>query len=189
MDWRVFLLSWIGFTFACVGAPEDKAAAELVQAREQVSQHSQSSAAHLRLAIAIGKMTDFTDNRTKMDYARQIRSEAEIALQLDPKNAEACRILGKWHEGMARLNPVLRAIATTLYGKMPDASDAEAGRYFRLAVQLAPENLPAHAELARWLQRNGSQNEMQLEWKRVLTLPPRDAEDRAFQEEARAALR
>ena len=134
-------------------------------------------------------MTDFTDNRTKMDYARQIRSEAEIALQLDSKNAEACRILGKWHEGMATLNPVLRAIATTLYGKMPDASDAESGRYFRLAVQLAPENLPAHAELARWLQRNGSQNAMQLEWKRVLSLPAHDAEDRAFQNEARAAVR
>ena len=134
-------------------------------------------------------MTDFTDNRTKMEYARQIRSEAEIALQLDSKNAEACRILGKWHEGMAQLNPVLKTIATTLYGKMPDASDAEAGRYFQLAVQLAPENLPAHAELARWFQRNGSQSAMQLEWKRVLSLPARDAEDRSFQDEARAALR
>ncbi|HEX8371538.1 MAG TPA: hypothetical protein VF585_02060 [Chthoniobacterales bacterium] len=168
-----------------------KAAAEkaLTRARKAVAAEPQNARAHVDLAIALGKMTDFTDNRTKMAYAREIRSEAETALRLDPKNFEACLILGKWHDGMTRLNPVLKAIAGTLYGKFPPASVSEAETYLRRAAALAPENLPAHAELASFLEHHGREKEARPEWERVLQLPPQDPEDRAFQLRARAALR
>lgn len=177
----------------CLGAtvfasPQSDAQSAVELARKNLAGRPRDSAAHLDLAIALGKLTDFSDNRTKLTLAREIRQEAEIALQLDSKNAEACRILGRWHEGMARLNPVLRTLAGAIYGKLPEASIAQAGIYFRRAVALDPEHLPSHADLARWLGREGDVSAMQLAWKRVLSLPARDAEDRVLQAEARAAL-
>jgi len=61
----------------------------------------ESSRAHVDLAIAYGKLTDYTDNKTKLEYSKLIKSESEKALDLDPKNALAAHVLGRWHEGIA----------------------------------------------------------------------------------------
>ena len=169
-------------------AKKHAATESLELAREAVAADPENADAHVALAIALGKMTDFADNRTKMSSARSIRSEAEAALRLDPRNAVACRILGKWHAEMSRLNPVLKAIATTLYGKLPDASPEQAEGYFRRAAATSPENIPAHAELALFLEQTGNRKEALVEWQKVLLLQPVDGEDRAFLSQARAAV-
>ncbi len=171
--------------------PSDpKLAAEkaLALARAAVAADPQNGRTHVTLAIALGKMTDFTDSRTKMTYAGEIKKEAKIGLRLDPQNVEACRILAQWHDAMCRLNPILKALAATLYGKFPEASLVDAERYFRQAARLAPQSIASHGDLAAFLQRQNRLSEAQLEWKKILILTPADAEDRSYLNQAAQCL-
>ncbi len=167
-----------------VADPNTAAQNALQLARAAVASDPQNGRKHVTLAIALGKMTDFTDNRTKMAYAGEIKKEAEIGLRLDPQNVEACRILAQWHDAMCRLNPILKALATTLYGKLPEASVADAEKYFRQAVRLAPQSIASHGDLAAFLQRQNRESEAQVEWKKIITLSPADAEDRSYLNQA-----
>ena len=52
----------------------------LEYAKKAVQQAPDNADAHVCLSIAYGKMTDFTDNKTKMEYSKIVKSEAEKAV-------------------------------------------------------------------------------------------------------------
>ena len=120
--------------------------------------------AHVCLSIAYGKMTDFVDNKTKMEYSKVVKSEAEKAVELNPKNDLALLILARWNFDMATLNPILKAIAQALYGQLPPASKEQAVEYFQRAIAAAPERIIHHAAFARSIgidgKAEGSQSRM-----------------------------
>jgi tetratricopeptide (TPR) repeat protein len=147
------------------------------------------SEAHLALAIASGKITDFVGDRTKMEYSRVIQSEAEKAVQLDPKNDLAYLVLAKWNFEMSDLNPILRGIAEMLYGQVPASSQEKAVEYFRKAIAIAPNRINYHFEFAQVLDRMGKKEEARAEYQKVLQLTPTDKEDRDDQKEAARALK
>jgi tetratricopeptide (TPR) repeat protein len=145
--------------------------------------------AHVCLAVAYGKMTDFVDNKTKMQYSKIVKSEAEKAVELDPKNDLALFILARWNFDMATLNPILKAIAQTLYGQLPPASKDRAVEYFQRAIAISPDHIMYRAEYAKALESMGRTQEAKAEWQRVAQLKPTDAEDRSYVAEAMKKLR
>lgn len=157
-------------------------------AMRAVSAAPASSRAHIDLAIAYGKLTDFTDNKTKLEYSKLIKKEAEKALQLDPNNALAAHVLGRWHQGIATLNPMLKAMARMIYGGMPSASMEEAITLLKKAVELDPHSIPYRLELARAYTHTGEKQLAKAQWEEILQLPPTEKEDSAAQSEARSAL-
>lgn len=182
------------YSDAIAAAPteaEKKAAARqsLDYALRAVAAGPHDAGAHVSLAVAYGKMTDFTDNKTKIAWARRIKSEAETGRRLDPKNDDACHVLARWNDEMSRLNPVLRSLARVMYGKLPEASASEAEKLFREAIRLAPRKILHHADLARFYQYHGNRDRACSEWQAVLDLPAVDAEDHAYQNEARRFLK
>ncbi len=100
----------------------------LEYAKKAVREAPDNSDAHVCLSIAYGKMTDFVDNKTKMEYSKVVNSEAEKALELNPDNDLALLILARWNFEMATLNPILRGVAQALYGQLPPASKEKADR-------------------------------------------------------------
>ncbi|MBV9391284.1 MAG: hypothetical protein JOY96_05250, partial [Verrucomicrobia bacterium] len=110
-------------------------------AKAAVREAPNSPEAHNALAIAYGKMTDFVDNRTKIEYSKIVKSEAEKSLSLKSKNATALLILARWNLDMATLNPILKVFAQALYGQLPDASKELALEYFRRAIAISPDRL------------------------------------------------
>jgi len=129
-------------------------------ARRAVQQDPSKADAHVSLSIAYGKMTDFVDNKTKMEYSKVVQSEAEKAVALDPKSDLGWLILARWNFEMATLNPILRGIAQALYGQLPPASKEKAVEYFQKAIATAPQKIIHHAEYALALEampeRSGS---------------------------------
>jgi tetratricopeptide (TPR) repeat protein len=161
----------------------------LEYAKKAVHEAPNNAAAHVCLSIAYGKMTDFTDNKTKMDYSKIVKSEAEKAVELNPKNDLALLILARWNFDMATLNPILKAIAQTMYGQLPPASKELAIDYFQKAIAAAPEKIIHHAEYAQALEAMGKTNEARVEWLKVKQLKPTDAEDRRYVAEAERKLK
>lgn len=157
-------------------------------AQQAVKADPKSPQAHLALAIASGKWTDFVDSKTKLALCRQIRSEAEQAIALDPKQDWAYHVLGRWHSGMAGVHPLLRFGARLTVGALPPASRTEAVRNLEKAVELSPETILHHQYLAQAYQAVGKRNEAARQWRMVLELPAADREDEAAKQQARAAL-
>jgi len=161
----------------------------LAYGQTAVTKAPNDAQAHLALSIAYGQMADYVDNRTKIEYSKYVRAEAERAIQLDPKLGDAYEVLARWNFEMATLNPILAGIAQALYGQLPPASKEQAFEYYRKAIALASDLIGYHAEYARALEKSNRTAEANAEWRKVLQLPAQDAEDRGYQREANSRLR
>lgn len=169
---------------------EAKAVAEkaLDYGKRAVAKDATNAKAHLNLSICYGKMTDFVGNKTKIEYAKIIRDEAQRSIDLDPKDDFAWHVLGRWNSGVANLNSVLKAVANWVYGGLPPASNEEAVKCFKKAIELAPQRLMHHAELAHAYRDLGQAERAAQEWQNVLGIRPMDSQDETYQKEAKLAL-
>jgi tetratricopeptide (TPR) repeat protein len=143
----------------------------------------------LSLAVCHGKLAVYSDTRTKIAYSRQVREEAERALQLNPRYAWAHHVLGRWHYEVATLGATSRLFVRLLYGGLPDASLAEAIRHLRLAVELEPDELNHVLELGFAYAASGQPALARSEWQRGLAMPSRGKHDEPAKQRAREALR
>ncbi|HWL53884.1 MAG TPA: hypothetical protein VNQ90_15700 [Chthoniobacteraceae bacterium] len=171
-------------------AEAKKAAEKAVAIADQaVSLDDRNARAHLAVAVAAGKMTDFVGNSAKMKLSRKIHDEAQRTIALDPKQYLAYEILGRWEYGFATLNPVLRMAAKVAFGEIPDASLEKAAGYLEKATALAPGKISPHHQLALVYKALGNAPKARAAWQKVAALPAEDAEDEAAKKEAAAALR
>jgi tetratricopeptide (TPR) repeat protein len=170
-------------------AEAKKAAQRSLDLAEQgVKADSKNAQSHLALAIAKGRWTDFVDSQTKMTLSRQIRSETERAIALDPKLDMGYYVLGRWHYGVATVNPLLRFGARLTVGALPPASLQEAVSNLEKATELSPKTIVYHQHLALAYQAMGKRNEAAHQWRIVLDLPATDRENEQAKRQARAAL-
>jgi len=158
-------------------------------AKRAVESDSQSSDAHLATAIAYGVMTDFVDDRTKMEYSKLIKAEAEKAIELDPKNDYAYLVLARWNFEMTQLNPILKGIAELLYGQMPPASQEKALEDFQKAIELAPNKIIHHFCYAEALAKIGRKDQARGEYQKVLRMTATCREERGYQQKATSGLK
>jgi tetratricopeptide (TPR) repeat protein len=161
----------------------------LAYAKRAIESNPQSSEAHLAAAIAYGVMTDFVDDRTKMEYSKYIKAEAERAIELDPKNDYAYLVLARWNFEMTQLNPILKGIAEVLYGQMPPASQEKALEEFQKAIQLAPDKMIHHFCYGEALARLGRKDQAIAEYQKVLRLTATCREERGYQRKATSGLK
>lgn len=168
---------------------EKMAQTSLDYAKRAVELDPGSAKAHLALAIGYGRMTDFTDNKTKLIYSKLIKEEAEKSLAIDPKDDYTYHVLGRWNYGIASLNPVLKIMAKFVYGGLPEASMEDAASYFKKAIEIAPQRIIHHLELARTYTALGKTDLADKEWETILTLHAVNGEDEAAQKEAREVLK
>lgn len=160
----------------------------LEYAERAVRADPQNSDARLTLAICLGKFAFFESPGTRMEYSRRIRSEAEEALRLNPQNDYALHVLGRWHYEFATLNPALRVVAQTIYGRLPDASLDAAADHFERAIAVGPPRVIHHIELGRTYKAMGRTEEAREQLERGLRLPSREKDDEDTKTRGRKAL-
>lgn len=148
-----------------------------------------SEKTHLALAIGYGRMTDYTDNKTKIVYSKCTKDEVDKALALDPTDDYAYHVLGRWNYAISTLNPVLKLMAKYIYGGVPDASLEDAAANFKKAAALAPQRIMHHYELARVYAALGKDSLADKEWQTIATLSSTNPTDEAEQKEARDNLK
>ena len=167
----------------------DYAVESMAYAKRAIEADPQSSDAHVAAAIAYGVMTDFVDDRTKMEYSKFIKDEAEKAIELDPKNDYAYLVLARWNFEMTQLNPILKGMAELLYGQMPSASQEKALEDFQKAIEIAPNKMIHHFSYGEALAKLGRKEEARAEYQKVLRLPPTCREERGYQQKAASGLK
>ncbi|TAG32550.1 MAG: hypothetical protein EAZ36_02070 [Verrucomicrobia bacterium] len=171
--------------------PEKKAKAEqaLVYAKRAVALAPDNAVNVLSLAICYGKLGSYSDTRTKIDYSRQVRIEAERAVALDPNYDWARHVLGRWHYEVATLGAPTRLVVRMIYGGLPGASLETAIRELEMAVALAPTRIPHHLELGFAYLAANRKADAAASFERGLALPSVERYDETAKTRARAALK
>lgn len=158
-------------------------------AKRAVAADPNNAQAHLSLAIVYGRIALNEPPRRKIEMSRLIKLEAETAARLDPKNDYAWHVLGRWNYEIANFNPLLKALAQAIYGKIPDASNEKAVECFQRAIELQPRRVIHHLELGRTYLALGEKQKARDELNKGLSLPSIDKDDDDNKQRARVTLK
>jgi tetratricopeptide (TPR) repeat protein len=171
-----------------VTAAEKVAQKSIDYAQRALAVDPKNAKGHLSIAVAYGRLTDFVGDRTKLEYSRIVKDETGRSIELDPNDDFAWYVLGRWNAAVARVGGMLRLMASIVYGGMPAASNEEAAKCLKKAVELAPQRVMHHAELARVYKAMGKTGLATKEWQAVLSASASDKEEQKEQHDARIAL-
>jgi len=144
--------------------------------------------AQLAVAISYGKMEPFESNREKFAGVHIIKNAVDKAIELDPNNDLGWHVLGRWHEGLAEVNPVMRAMAQVAFGKLPDSTHQEAATCFERAIALNPNRLMHYIELGLVYAKMGRTDDARHCIKTGLSMPNMEKDDAEVKREGREAL-
>jgi len=140
-------------------------------ARKSVSVKPNDSKGHAYLAVAVGKLALFEGGKRKVELSKEVKAEAERALQCNADDDVALHVLAIWNREMVELSWFLKSFAQVLYGKFPPASLDTALADLRRAVQLRPDVIPHHVELGITLASAKRWPEAKTELEKGLALP------------------
>lgn len=165
-------------------------ASAVEHARAAVKAAPDSADGHVWLAVALGRQALSEGPKTRLALSREIKSEVDRALQLDPGIGRAWHVLAMWNVKIAGLNAVERMAANAVLGGVPKgASFEQAEKAFQKAIALEPEYVNHRLEYGRMLKDRGRKAEAKAELEKAVSLPPTSsALDARYQAEARQLL-
>lgn len=159
-------------------------------ARRAVQLAPERAAARFALALALGRSALTRGRKERVRYAREIRDEAERAIELDPAHDGAWHVLGRWHAEVERLSNLEEFFARTFLGGaiLSEASYAEAARCLERAVELRGDFIyhrldlaEVYIELKRW-------DEARAQLRTIQDLPAKDVLDHVHRARAGVLL-
>ena len=144
---------------------------------------------HLELAVALGRLALFKGGKDKIRLSKEIKSEVDRALAIDPKQDRAEHVLGRWNRGIAELNFFEKAAANTILGGLPKgATMDEAVTHFERAIALNPDYANHHVELGRTLLKLGLKAKARAEFEKALACPQRTPFDAEYKKDAQQLM-
>jgi tetratricopeptide (TPR) repeat protein len=165
-------------------------ASAVEHARAAIKAAPDSAAGHVWLAVALGRQALSEGPRTKLALSREIKSEADRALAIDPNIGRAWHVLAIWNVKLASLSVFDRIAANAVLGGVPKgASNDNAETAFRKAIALEPGYVNHHLEYGRMLRDLHRDADARHELEKAVSLPPTSsALDAHYQAEARTLL-
>ena len=157
--------------------------------RRAVVLGSEKPEGHLELAVALGRLALFRGGKAKIRLSKEIKSEVDRALVLDPKLDRAEHVLGRWNRGIAELSFFEKAAANTILGGLPKGATMEnAVTHFEKAIELNPDYANHHLELGRTLLKLGLKAKAREQFEKALACPPRTPFDAEYKAEAQQLM-
>jgi tetratricopeptide (TPR) repeat protein len=158
-------------------------------ARRAVALDPNDAEAQLAVAISYGRLEPLEGNREKFAAVHIIKDAVDKVIKLDPRNDLAWHILGRWHEGLAEVNPVLRAMAQVAFGKLPDSTHEEAATCFEKAIALNPNRLMHYIELGLVYAQMGRTDDARRFISTGLSMPNTEKDDPEIKLQGRVVLK
>ena len=159
-------------------------------ARKAVEINPEGAKGHLYLSIAIGRVALDSGKKEQVRLSKEIKVEVDKALELDPNDDVAWHVLGRWHRKMATLGWVQRNFANIFLGGVPkEASVEKSAECFEKAIELKPGHINHHLELGLTYEELNMKDKAAEQYKIVLELPKKDADDDTYKKEAQERLK
>ena len=158
-------------------------------ARRCTALHPDSANGHFFLAAALGRVALYEGGKRKIQISKEVKAEAERALQCDSTHDGAMHVLGRWNYELAELNFLERAVAKVIFGGLPTGANYEqAAKYFEQALEHRPDMPVHHFELGRTLLKLDRPAEARRQFEQCLALPDILWDDARHKQEARRLL-
>jgi tetratricopeptide (TPR) repeat protein len=159
-------------------------------ARLAVAVNPSDAEAHFHLARAVGRVALSHGPKDRVKYGKVVREEALEALRLDPDHPGALHVMGMWHAEVRRLPGIARFFAKSFLGGqiLGSAKWDEAVRLLSRAVEVDPERLAHHLDLARIYRDIGQAEQARMHYQHVVDGAATDYNDEHYKAEAAAEL-
>jgi len=163
----------------------------LALAQRAVNVNAQGADGHYMVAVATGRVALTKGARERVRYAGVVRESALRAIELDPRHGGAMHVMGRWNAEIQRLPGITKFFAKTFLGAaiFNQASWENAFTYFDQAIEVEPDNLYHHLDLAEALVDGHRGEEAIPHLERVAQLPLGcDPMDATYQQQAATLL-
>ena len=160
-------------------------------ARDAVAANPGDPEGHFNLARSLGKNALTQSPKSRIKYAKDVRTHALECLKIEPKHAGCLHVMGMWNAEVMRLSGFTRMLAKNfLGGQIFDSANwSEAKRYMEESVAAEPDRIVHHVDLAGVYKDTGDKAKAKAEWQAAMKLPNKDFNDRHYKAEADAGLR
>ena len=160
-------------------------------ATRAVQANPNSASAHFTLSRALGRAALAVGPRDRVNYAKQVRTEALATLAIDSLQDGALHVMGMWNAEVMRLNGVVRFIAKHLLGGQifGEANWDNAKRYLERAVAIRPDRIVHHLDLAGVYADLNDTARAREQYTLAIQLPPLEYNDKHYQQQAEDRLR
>lgn len=158
-------------------------------ARKAVEADPDSTWGHFYVAASLGKVAVLSPISKQIDLAREIRSEVEKAIALDPQNGYAYHAYGVWHRKMAEIGQMSRMlVSVVLWRSVPKGTLEKSVEYLKRAVSLNPKVIASYLELGKTYMAAGKWKLARSSLKFAEALPVQFSDDHLNKKEARQLL-
>ncbi len=147
-----------------------------------------NSEAQLSPAITYGKMLPYQSSKVQVEVSPLIKTAADKAIRLDPRNDTAWHVLGRWHQVLANVGMLKRALGSIIYGKLPVTTNEAAIKCFNQAIAINPGRLRHYIELGRTYAQMGNTTQARRFLEQGLAMPNREHDDPELKVLGREAL-
>ena len=165
-------------------------AAAVSHARDAVRVAPDSAVSHVWLAVALGRQALREGPKSRLAISKEIKSEVDRAVTLDPTIGRAWHVLAMWNVKISSLNAIERMAANAVLGGVPKGASFESAETaFKKAIELEPAYVNHRLEYGRLLKEMKRLSDSRRELEKAISLSPTSsALDARYQTEARALL-
>jgi predicted Zn-dependent protease len=158
-------------------------------AKKCVEKYPQVAGGHQYYAILIGRIGEIEGTKQKITNSYAVREHTLKAIELDPIEDANYHVMGRWHFALADLSWAERQIASLIYAKPPEASFAEAEKFFTKAHELKPDDIRHLLWLGKTQLKLKKEATAKTTLQQALKLKAGSDADRAMQKEAQDLLK
>jgi tetratricopeptide (TPR) repeat protein len=159
-------------------------------ARRAIQIDSTGSKGHLYLSIALGRIALDASAKERIQLSKEIKKEVDLAIAYNPNDDIAYHVLGRWNRKLANLNWIERGFANLFLGGVPkEASNENALKCFLKSIELNPNHINHHLELAMTYESMKQKEKAIEEYQKCLELPETDSEDDQHKKTAQQRLK
>ena len=157
-------------------------------ARKCVAMAPEDGYCHLYLAIAVGRVALFEGGKTKVNLSKEVKEEATRSIELNPNLDGAYHVLARWNREVIALPWYLKAAVKIIYGGLPPASNEDAVKNFKMAMDLRPDRMLHYFELGITYKYMDDKENARINFEKTISMDIIERKDESRQEEAKEFL-
>lgn len=147
-----------------------------------------NSDAQLSIAITYGKLLPYMGKKEQADASPRIKAAADLAIKLNPQNDSAWHVLGRWHQSLANVVGLKRALGEVIYGKLPSGTNAESIACFEKAIAINPRRLRHYIEEGQTYAQMGDNATARRFISKGMAMPNKEKDDPEIKARGRETL-